>query len=45
MSVLKRKKWLVLAVLAVVLIGYVGLVDDTYRDEIRVFLRQLMRAL
>ncbi|MEA1201874.1 hypothetical protein [Enterobacter hormaechei] len=41
----KRKKWLVLAVLAVVLIGYVGLVDDTYRDEIRVFLRQLMRAL
>ncbi|HED5889312.1 TPA: hypothetical protein R5S02_004573 [Salmonella enterica] len=45
MSVLKRKKWLVLAILAVVLIGYVGLVDDTYRDEIRVFLRQLMRAL
>lgn len=45
MSVFKRKKWLVLAVLAVVLIGYVGLVDDTYRDEIRVFLRQLMRAL
>lgn len=41
----KRKKWLVLAVLAVVLIGYVGLEDDTYRDEIRVFLRQLMRAL
>ncbi|EOZ1429334.1 hypothetical protein Q9Z34_001526 [Enterobacter hormaechei] len=41
----KRKKWLVLAVLAIVLIGYVGLVDDTYRDEIRVFLRQLMRAL
>ncbi|EOL9140050.1 TPA: hypothetical protein JG930_003862 [Enterobacter hormaechei subsp. steigerwaltii] len=45
MSLFKRKKWLVLAVLAVVLIGYVGLVDDTYRDEIRVFLRQLMRAL
>lgn len=45
MSLFKRKKWLVLAVLAVVLIGYVGLVDDTYRDEIRVLLRQLMRAL
>lgn len=41
----KHKKWLVLAVLAIVLIGYVGLVDDTFRDEIRVFLRQLMRAL
>lgn len=45
MSVFKQKKWLVLTVLAVILIGYVGLVDDTYRDEIRVFLRQLMRVL
>ncbi|ENA0609663.1 hypothetical protein ABFP30_001353 [Enterobacter bugandensis] len=41
----KQKKWLILVVFAVVLIGYVGLVDDTYRDEIRVFLRQLMRVL
>jgi len=45
MSVFKRKKWLVLAVLTLLLMAYVGLVDDTYRDEIRVFLRQLMRAL
>ncbi len=41
----KQKKWLILVVFAVVLIGYAGLMDDTYRDEIRVFLRQLMRVL
>ncbi|EDQ9967759.1 hypothetical protein MKW37_001963 [Salmonella enterica subsp. enterica] len=40
-----KKKWLILAVLAALLMAYVGLVDDTFRDEIRVFLRQLMRAL
>ncbi|ELX7028107.1 hypothetical protein U1K26_000944 [Salmonella enterica] len=40
-----KKKWLILAVLTALLMAYVGLVDDTFRDEIRVFLRQLMRAL
>ena len=40
-----KKKWLIVAVVVALLMAYVGLVDETYRDEFRVFLRQLMRAL
>ncbi|EKS4627659.1 hypothetical protein QB714_004444 [Salmonella enterica] len=40
-----KKKWLIFAVLVALLMAYAGLVDDAYRNEIRVFLRQLIRAL
>ncbi|WP_176691607.1 hypothetical protein [Superficieibacter electus] len=45
MSHCKRKKWLILTLVTLLFLLWVSLVDETLRDEIRVFLRQLAQVL